>query len=193
MFQICVCSQCVTKTTTGTNGKTIPGQWLLLYFLVWLGIICGVSQANLFQQLPPGPNFYLCSPKDIPTITKQLRLDSKLDTFAIHAASPCMNLKMHQYPVHIENQRDLLSVKKLSSLADPVLSPCSNPRHTLLGLALHSIHLPLAWYTICKNEIDFWKEKAKSTLSSDIVDIHQSRAWKSFSVRADRQLFRNEI
>ncbi|KNZ44045.1 hypothetical protein VP01_9557g1 [Puccinia sorghi] len=26
MFRICVCSQFETKNTTGTNGKTIPGQ-----------------------------------------------------------------------------------------------------------------------------------------------------------------------
>ncbi|KNZ55529.1 ATP citrate (Pro-S)-lyase [Puccinia sorghi] len=33
-----------------------------------------------FRQLPPGPDSYLCSPKDIRTITKQLRLDPKLDS-----------------------------------------------------------------------------------------------------------------
>ncbi|KNZ55534.1 hypothetical protein VP01_2655g6 [Puccinia sorghi] len=102
-LRICVCSECESKTTTGTNGETIPGQWVhptthqqhwaqqssplnsqtnlevtlpsatppddnsakeneelmsadinseaeciqfLLYFLVWLGVVCGVSQAN---------------------------------------------------------------------------------------------------------------------------------------------------
>ncbi|KNZ47408.1 hypothetical protein VP01_6415g2, partial [Puccinia sorghi] len=32
-----------------------------------------------FRQLPPGPDFSLCSPKDVQTITKRLSLDPKLD------------------------------------------------------------------------------------------------------------------
>ncbi|KNZ51485.1 hypothetical protein VP01_3931g1 [Puccinia sorghi] len=77
--------------------------------------------------------------------------------------------------------------------------PCPPPFHPFTPCLVYHMQKFATWLKGFLNvpgtekEIDFWKEKVKSTPSSDIVDIHQLRAWKCFSVRADQQLFCNEI
>ncbi|KNZ45951.1 hypothetical protein VP01_767g2 [Puccinia sorghi] len=54
--------------------------YLLLYFLVWLAQDWLIYIIKEFQQLPPGPDSYLCSQKYIQKITKQLRLEPNIDS-----------------------------------------------------------------------------------------------------------------
>ncbi|POW20390.1 hypothetical protein PSHT_03580 [Puccinia striiformis] len=82
----------------------------IYYFIAWLSLVCGVSQANcriardwiifiikIFQKLPRDRTEYLESYKDSRTITKHLGLDPEIESsICCQSASAFTNMKTRQ-------------------------------------------------------------------------------------------------
>ncbi|POV99692.1 hypothetical protein PSTT_13630 [Puccinia striiformis] len=171
--------------------KTLSEAKDIYYFIAWLSLVCGVSQANcriardwiifiikIFQKLPRDRTEYLESYKDSRTITKHLGLDPEIESSI--CCTKCFSLYEHEdAPNHLRRY-------------PPPFKPFT-PR-----LVYHTqpFNSWLKWFLNVpgiEDEIFTWREKVKSTTDTRIVDIQQSKAWRSFQFRTDREPARNEL
>ncbi|KNZ49253.1 hypothetical protein VP01_5122g1, partial [Puccinia sorghi] len=201
---ICNCSQCVKETTSSSTGEIILGCWneskevlnetesirYIYYFIVWISVVCGVSQSHcqiardwiiniikIFRSPPQDQNSY-----------------SKV-LYVARNVSAYTNLKMSCSPAFIANPRKLkLEVKVFSS--QKMIHSYRNINLCLMPVYLAQLHLCHSFpvlFTTLKNEILSWRQTVQSAPKNKITDIQQSNAWRSFSIKAERVLSRNEM
>ncbi|POW09201.1 hypothetical protein PSHT_09268, partial [Puccinia striiformis] len=185
-----------------------------------INLVCGVSQANcriardwiifiikIFQKLPRDRTKYLESYKDSRTITKHLGLDPEIESsiccpkcFSLYehedAPTICAYRRSKKAQVCGEGLFKKNADKLLPGYQPATLSTSFQAIHSCLVYHTQPFNSWLKWFLNVpgiEDEIFTWREKVKSTTDTRIVDIQQSKAWRSFQFRTDREPARNEL
>ncbi|POW20399.1 hypothetical protein PSHT_03565 [Puccinia striiformis] len=165
-----------------------------------------------FRTLPQDLNAYQRSYKDVRTITKRLGLDPQLESctccpkcFSLYEPEDAPEICTYRKSKKAQVCGESLFKSNIDPLV-PHFQPTSRAvkrrdvpfKPFIPRLVYHTQTFDswLNWFLNVpgiEDKINSWRQKVQSVNDDKIVDIQQSKAWKSFTIRTDRKLHSTEL